>query len=341
MTSLLFITIISLTLAGSGFSQPTDFPLQVTVMVIAEMGVNVTLPCRLLSKDAMSFGSVGIRVKWTKVADDEALNEDVLLSMGFHKKTYGSFEERVFLEEHDNEDASLVITDVSMDDAGKYRCEIINGVEDTVQEIHLDVQGVVLDGVVFPYFSPVGRYNLNFDDAVQACLEQNASVATVDQLTQAWRGGLDWCNAGWLSDGTVHYPVVRPRGPCGGNNGPGLISYGSRDKLNSRYDVFCFASALKGRFYWLVQPDRLTFDEAVEACLDDGAEIAKVGHMYSAWKLEGYDRCDAGWLADGSVRYPISRPRKNCSPNEAAVRFMGYLDKLQKSYGVYCFKDEQ
>lgn len=339
MTSLLFITIISLTLAGSAFSQPTDFPLQLTVMVIADMGVNVTLPCRLLSKDAMSFGT--IRVKWTKVADDEALNEDVLLSMGFHKKAYGSFEDRVFLEELDNEDASLVITDVSMDDAGKYRCEIINGMEDTVQEIHLDVQGGLLDGVVFPYFSPVGRYNLNFDDAVQACQEQNASVATVDQLTQAWRGGLDWCNAGWLSDGTVHYPVVRPRGPCGGNNGPGLISYGSRDKLNSRYDVFCFASALKGRFYWLVQPDRLTFDEAVQACLDDGAEIAKVGHMYSAWKLEGYDRCDAGWLADGSVRYPISRPRKNCSPTEAAVRFMGYQDKLQKSYGVYCYKAEQ
>lgn len=98
---------------------------------------------------------------------------------------------------------------------------------------------------------------------------------------------------------------------------------------------------LSGRFYWLVQPERLTFAEAVQACLDDGAEIAKVGHIYSAWKLENYDRCDGGWLADGSVRYPISRPRERCSPTEAAVRFMDFPDKMQKSYGVYCFKDEQ
>lgn len=94
----------------------------------------------------MHFGSVGIRVKWTKVADDEALNEDVLLSMGFHKKAYGSFEDRVFLQELDNEDASLIITDVSMFDMGRYRCEVINGMTDTIQEVILEVQGGHVDG---------------------------------------------------------------------------------------------------------------------------------------------------------------------------------------------------
>ncbi|XP_076587954.1 hyaluronan and proteoglycan link protein 1-like [Chaetodon auriga] len=341
MTSLLCITIISLILVASAYSQVTSSPPPLQVKIFADLGSNVTLPCRLLDKDTMSFGSIGVRVKWTKVAHDEALNEDVLLSMGFHKKTYGSFEDRVFLQELDNEDATLVITDVSMEDTGKYRCEIINGMEDTIQEIMLEVRGGLTDGVVFPYSPYSGRYNLNFDDAVQACMEQDAVVATHDQLLEAWKGGLDWCNAGWLSDGTVQYPITMPREPCGGsNNGPGLRSYGRRDRM-SRFDVFCYSPEFKGRFYWLVQPDSLTFDEAVQACLDDGAEIAKVGHMFSAWKLEGYDRCDAGWLADGSVRYPISRPRKNCSPTEAAVRFVGFPDKSQKSYGVYCFKAEQ
>ncbi|XP_032372229.1 hyaluronan and proteoglycan link protein 1 [Etheostoma spectabile] len=340
MTSLLCITMISLTLAGSAYSMPSS-PSQPTAKAFADLGANVTLPCRLLSKDPMIFSTISFRVKWTKVADDEALNENVLLSMGFHKKTYGSFEDRVFLQEHDSEDASLIITNVSMDDMGKYRCEIIDGVQDTVQDVTLEVQGGLIDGVVFPYSPPVGRYNLNFPKAVQACLEQNASVATFDQMFEAWKGGLDWCNAGWLNDGTVQYPITKPRHNCGGTkNGPGIRSYGYPDKQISRFDVFCYASELKGHFYWLVQPDRLTFDEAVQACLDDGAEIAKVGHIYSAWKLEGYDRCDAGWLADGSVRYPISRPRKNCSPTEAAVRFIGFPDKKQKSYGVYCYKAE-
>ncbi|KAG7243959.1 hypothetical protein INR49_006117 [Caranx melampygus] len=261
------------------------------------------------------------------------------MSMGFLKKTYGSFENRVFLEGTDKEDATIMITDVAVEDTGRYRCEIINGMEDSMQEVFLEVQSGFVDGVVFPYSSITGRYSLTFDEAVQACEEQDAVVASYDQLFEAWKGGLDWCNAGWLSDGTVKYPITKPREPCGGSGSAGLRSYGHQNK-QTRYDVFCYASAFTGNFYWLVQPNSLTFDEAVQACLDDGAEIAKVGHIYAAWKLEGYDRCDAGWLADGSVRYPISRPRKNCSPTEAAVRFVGFPDKMQKSYGVYCFKPQ-
>lgn len=83
------------------------------------------------------------------MADDEALDEDVLLSMGFHKRTFGSFEDRVFLQENDSEDASIVIADVKMDDMGKYRCEIINGMEDTVQEIILEVQRGFSDGKLY------------------------------------------------------------------------------------------------------------------------------------------------------------------------------------------------
>lgn len=85
-----------------------------------------------------------MRVEWTKVAEDEARNEAVLLSMGFHKKTYGSFVDRVYMKSDD--DASLTITDVSADDSGTYRCEIIYGVEDFTQEIILKVQGSLAKG---------------------------------------------------------------------------------------------------------------------------------------------------------------------------------------------------
>ncbi|KAL1266225.1 hypothetical protein QQF64_001900 [Cirrhinus molitorella] len=113
-----------------------------------------------------------------------------------------------------------------------------------------------------------------------------------------------------------------------------------RDKQKERYDVFCFTSNYKGRFYYLIHPFKLTYDEAVRACQKDNAQIAKVGQMYAAWKLLGYDRCDAGWLADASVRYPISKPRRRCSPTEAAVRFSGFPDKKHKLYGVYCYKSD-
>lgn len=339
MMSLLFFTIITVTLAVS----QAEFNATLSVTVYADLGENVTLPCHMLHGDSFGIPMLnGMRVKWTKVADDERYNEDVLVGMGFHIKTYNSFAGRASLQKENDADASLVLDEISLEDSGKYRCEVFTGMEEQIFDVLLEVKGILNNGVVFPYSPPGGRYNLNFHSAEQACLEQGAVVASFDQLLEAWKGGLDWCNAGWLSDGTVQYPITKPRQPCGGtSNGPGLRSYGRRDKKLSRYDVFCYATPLTGRLYWLVQPERLSYDEAVQACINDGAELAKVGQMYAAWKMENYDRCDAGWLADGSVRYPISRPRKNCSPTEAAVRLIGFPDKAQKLYGVYCYKDEQ
>ncbi|XP_024131206.1 hyaluronan and proteoglycan link protein 1 [Oryzias melastigma] len=331
MMSLLCITVISLTLTGRAYCETNK-----VIPVKAKLGATVTLPCQL--EDSI----IGHRVLWYKADDEDADFEELAGSMGLHEWTSKSFNNRVYIQKISDNDASLVITDVSKDDIGRYRCEIINGEEETLHDYELMVESDIPEGVVFPYSPHGGRYSLNFERAEKACADQGAVVASFEQLFQQWEDGFDWCNAGWLNDGTVQYPINKPREPCGGSqNGPGLRNYGKRNKKTSRYDVFCYVSKQNGHFYWLVQPERLSFDEAVQACLDDGAEIAKVGHMYAAWRLEGYDRCDAGWLADGSVRYPIANPRKNCSPTEAAVRFVGFPDKKKKSYGVYCFRPEQ
>ncbi|XP_033020089.1 hyaluronan and proteoglycan link protein 1 [Lacerta agilis] len=306
--------------------------------IFSQRGGNVTLPCKFYRDHGSSdSGSHKIRVKWTKLTSDYLKEVDVYVEMGYHKKSYGNYQGRVFLKKSTENDASLVITNIMLEDYGKYKCEVIEGLEDDTTVISLD-----LEGIVFPYFPRLGRYNLNFHEAQQACLDQDAVIASFDQLYDAWRAGLDWCNAGWLSDGSVQYPITHPREPCGGKNTvPGIRNYGFSNKDQSRYDVFCFTSHFNGRFYYLIHPTKLTYDEAVHACLKDGAQIAKVGQMFAAWKLLGYDRCDAGWLADGSVRYPISRPRKRCSPTEAAVRFVGFPDKKHKLYGVYCFRSYQ
>lgn len=100
---------------------------------------------------------------------------------------------------------------------------------------------------MYPYFLRFGRYNFNFYEAQKACQDQDSIIASFDQLYDAWRSGLDWCNAGWLSDGSVQYPITNPREPCGGKNTvPGVRNYGYRDKDKGRYDVFCFTSNFKG-----------------------------------------------------------------------------------------------
>lgn len=97
-----------------------------------------------------------------------------------------------------------------------------------------------------------------------------------------------------------------------------------------------FAS-VSGRVYFLKYPTKLNFSEAAQACAGHGSQMAKVGQIYAAWKLTGLDRCDAGWLADGSVRYPIGKPRTNCGPPEPGVRSFGFPPK-QLKFGVYCYQ---
>ena len=91
-----------------------------------------------------------------------------------------------------------------------------------------------------------------------------------------------------------------------------------------------------GTVYFL-HTNKLNFTEAVQACIKDGGQIAKVGQLYAAWRLMGLDRCDAGWLADRSVRYPIVKARTNCGPSEPGIRNFGFLPEDHK-YNVYCYR---
>ena len=82
----------------------------------------------------------------------------------------------------------------------------------------------------------------------------------------------------------------------------------------------------------------MNYAEAVKACLRDGSSVAKVGHLYAAWKLQLLDRCEAGWLEDGSIRYPIVNPRSRCGGAQPGVRNLGFPDKKIRLYGVFCFR---
>lgn len=302
--------------------------------VWAQKGGSVTLPCRFWFEPGPTRPKQ-VRVKWSKLSWSRGPETDVLVAIGARSRSYDQYSGRVQLKQESEGDVSLQISELQLNDTGQYRCEVVGGLEDRSTSVYLELQGVV-----FPYQHPQGRYQLSFEGARQACEEQDAALATFTQLYESWREGLHWCNAGWLADGTVQYPITRPRPNCGGPEAaPGVRSYGKRHAHLNRYDVFCFSSNLTGEVFYLQPSLKMTLSEAREACASVGAEIAKVGQLFSAWRFRGLDHCDAGWVADGSVRYAITKPRKNCGPAEPGVRSFGFPPPQHK-YGVYCYKTQ-
>ncbi|XP_025898970.1 hyaluronan and proteoglycan link protein 2 [Nothoprocta perdicaria] len=317
------------------YQHPTESPATPRLQYLLEplhavvhtwRGATVTLPCVLRALPN------GYRVRWSKVEAASYLESVIVVTNGLAQKSYGPLSPRASLRQSHRYDASLTIANVALEDEGRYRCQLLNGLEDESVSLMLH-----LEGVVFPYQTSTGRYQFNYHEAKRACEQQDSRLATYQQLYKAWTEGLDWCNAGWVLDGTVHYPVINAREPCGGRTLlPGLRSYGARDKQRDRFDAFCFTSVLKGHVYFV--RGQLSFEEAARACRSRGAALAKVGQLYSAWKFSRLDRCDGGWLADGSVRYPIASPRPRCGGlPQPGVRSFGFPNKDLRTYGTYCF----
>ncbi|XP_038595788.1 hyaluronan and proteoglycan link protein 4 [Tachyglossus aculeatus] len=300
--------------------------------VVTHRGGTIVLPCRY-HYDASAHDQDEIRLKWTKVTDPVAF-VDVFVAMGKERRAFGSYRGRAMLQEAGAGDASLIIRNITLQDYGRYECEVTNELEDDAGMVKLD-----LEGVIFPYHPRLGRYTLNFHEAQQACAEQDGILASYDQLHEAWLEGLDWCNAGWLQDGSVQYPISRPREECGRKDTPvGVRNYGYRHKDDEHYDAFCFTSNLNGNVFFLKTYRKLSFAEATRACEGSRASVAKVGQLYAAWKIQLLDKCEAGWLGDGSVRYPIVNPRARCGGLQPGVRNLGFPDKKYKLFGVYCYR---
>ncbi|KAM4528144.1 versican core protein [Odontesthes bonariensis] len=283
-----------------------------------------------------------IRIKWMKVSGQE--EKVVLVVNGGMAKVEQQFRGRVSVPSHPRSvgDASLLIVKLRASDAGLYRCEVMHGLEDIQDTVSLSVSGVV-----FHYRSNTSRYTLDFPEAVEACHSIDTTIATPNQLTAAFEDGLDQCDAGWLADKSVRYPIRTPRPGCEGNlrSRPGVRTYGSRDP-SEKYDVYCYADKLHGEvFYPPSIGNNLTWQQAREECKKHDAVLASPGHMFAAWRV-GLNRCDYGWLSDGSVRYPITVSRPQCGGGQLGVRTLykyqnqtGFPDPTDR-HGAFCFKDK-
>ncbi|KAI9540708.1 hypothetical protein NQZ68_038379 [Dissostichus eleginoides] len=141
------------------------------------------------------------------------------------------------------------------------------------------------------------------------------------------------------------YPIVVPRPGCAGNllSRPGVRTYGLREP-EDKYDVYCYVDKLQGELFFPASlSQKLSLQESRLHCLSLGSVLASPGQLFAAWR-SGFNRCDYGWLSDGSVRHPVTVPLPQCGGGQLGVRTLykhqnqtGFPDPQDK-HGLYCFK---
>ncbi|XP_051926058.1 brevican core protein-like [Hippocampus zosterae] len=313
-------------------------PLRVNVshsgVLYAPLGRAIVIPC-----SASSSPLTLPRVKWTLMSGGS--ETQILVARGGRVKVNEAYRGRADLLNYRSspEDLSLRLSETRSGDSGHYRCEVQQGLEDASDNVQLKVKGVV-----FHYRDAMGRYALNFYQAKRACESVGAQMATLSQLRAAYFDGYEQCDAGWLQDQTVRYPIQTPREPCYGDmdGEPGVRNYGTMNPQD-RFDVYCYVEEMRGEVFHEPVPQQLSFQGARSHCRAAGAQLASAAQLYLAWS-EGLDHCSPGWLSDGSVRYPIRTPRERCGGPRAGVktvyRFVNQTVFPEPSglYDVYCFR---
>ncbi|TKS82584.1 Brevican core protein [Collichthys lucidus] len=205
---------------------------------------------------------------------------------------------------------------------------------------------------------------------------RRSDVRSLMQLDKSNNCSTDMSLSTWL-----RYPIQMPREGCFGDmHGlPGVRNYGLLEP-DELYDVYCYVENIegettkrklhllplilivktqqqlakdhsnltpvslpKGEVFHGSTPQRFTFWEAKAYCLSHGAELTTTAQLYAAWN-DGLNHCSPGWLADGSVRYPIVTPRERCGGGEPGVKTVyrysnqtGFPE-VHTRHDVYCFR---
>lgn len=108
--------------------------------LFSHRGANVTLPCRYHYEPAL-VSPRPVLIKWWKLSENGVPEQDVLVAVGLRHRSFGGYRGRVHLRQDREREVSLEIRDLRLEDCGRYRCEVIDELEDESGLVGLELQG--------------------------------------------------------------------------------------------------------------------------------------------------------------------------------------------------------
>lgn len=112
--------------------------------LFSHRGASVTLPCRYHYEPALASPRHVVRVKWWKLSENGSPERDVLVAIGQRHRSFGDYQGRAHLRQHRPQEVSLELRDLRLEDSGRYRCEVIDGLEDESGLVELELRGEAL-----------------------------------------------------------------------------------------------------------------------------------------------------------------------------------------------------
>jgi hypothetical protein len=147
----------------------------------------------------------------------------------------------------------------------------------------------------------ISKNAYTYYDAEPLCKALGAELATYEQVKQAYAGGADWCNYGWVKGQMAVYPTQKntweelqsgdeaQRGACGQ---PGLNG-GFFDNPELRFGVSCYgvkpdqkdhdATSIAAGEGAPLSPGGLEFDKKVQKYRGESDHIAILPYNKTAW----------------------------------------------------------
>lgn len=204
------------------------------------------------------------------------------------------------------------------------------------------------------------QYNTPYNKSEEVCKGFNSTLATKEQLEEAFSYGADWCSTGWIKDNDkeAFYPISNTYGQgCGAgstgiktflpsNSLAGVNCYGVKPEKDTK-DVLPFnnkewnkpSTKRTDKEVYLVKKKNANYaipnSESTTVCNKFGAEVATLKELEDAQVKEA-DWCSTGWVKDVSDKayYPITTSIKIGCGTSAGVQTFLNGNANVNCYGV-------